>query len=372
MAISIREVETRADRKEWVRFAFEHYRDDLYWVPPIISDNHAYFDPDRNPAFEVNRARRFLAQSGGRTVGRICASVNELEAGKLGHRRGRFGWFESIDDPEVAGRLLEAARDWLRGQQCTEMTGPQGFTDLDPEGLLIEGFERLPTISGSYNPPYYRQLLEGFGLTRDADYIEYRLRVPDESPLLERLRKRYGGNDRYRVVTCQSRRELLGHAPVIWALLEAAFASLYGVVPLTDAQREYYTRKYFNYLDPELVKLPFSREGELVGFFIGMPGLSRALQRARGRLLPFGFLPILRDYRRPETVEFLLAGVKPGEPSAIVTAVTLIDMYDTLRRRGVRFMETNRELEDNTTVNRIWLNFEQDYFRRSRVYRMPV
>ena len=113
MAIRIREVETRADRKEWVRFAFEHYRGDPYWVPPIISDDLAYFDPDRNPAFEVSQVRRFLAQSGGRTVGRVCASVNELEAGKLGHHRGRFGWFESMDDPEVAGRLLEAARDWL-------------------------------------------------------------------------------------------------------------------------------------------------------------------------------------------------------------------------------------------------------------------
>ncbi len=372
MAVSIREVEDRADRKRWVRFPYDHYRQDPCWVPPLFADELAYFDPRRNPAFAVNRVRQFLATSGNRVVGRVCASVNALESEKLGYRRGRFGWFESVEDAEVAGRLLEAARGWLRGEGCTEMTGPQGFTDLDPEGLLIEGFERLPTVSGSYNPPYYERLLQGFGLHPDADYVEYRLRVPQESTLLERLRKRYAGGDRYRVVTCRSRRELLRHAPAVWDLLEAAFASLYGVVPLTPAQREYYTKKYFGFLDPDFVKLPFSREGELVGFFVGMPDLSRAFRRAGGRLLPFGFLPILREYRRPETVDFLLAGVKPGEPSALITAVTLVDMYDTLRRRGVRFMETNRELEANTTVNRIWLNFEREHFRRSRVYQMAI
>ncbi len=372
MPVSIREVENRADRKAWVRFAYDHYRGDRHWVPPLFSDELAYFDPGRNPAFQVNRVRQFLATSGNRVVGRVSANVNALEGEKLGYRRGRFGWFESVDDAEVAGRLLEAARDWLRGEGCTEMTGPQGFTDLDPEGLLIEGFDRLPTVSGSYNPPYYQRLLEGFGLSPDADYIEYRLRVPEESPLLERLRKRYGGGDRYRVVTCRSRRELLGHAPAVWELLEAAFSPLYGVVPLTPAQRDDYTKKYFSFLDPDFVKLPFSREGELVGFFVGMPDLSRAFQRAGGHLLPFGFLSILREYRRPETVDFLLAGVKPGEPSALITAITLVDMFDTLRRRGVHFMETNRELENNTTVNRIWLNFEREYFRRSRVYRMAI
>jgi hypothetical protein len=252
------------------------------------------------------------------------------------------------------------------------VSGPQGFGDLDPEGVLVEGFERLPTISGSYNYPYYRELLEGYGLRGAVDYVEYRCRVPGDSALIERLRRRYGGTDRYRMITCKSRRELLAHAGQLWTLIEEAFAPLYGVVPLTPRQTEFYTRKYLGFLDPDFVKLPFSSEGELVGFFVGMPNLSRAFRQAGGRLLPFGLLPILRDYRWPETVDFLLAGVKPGEPSGLITAIALVDMVDTLRRRRVRFMETNRELEANTTVNRIWLNFERDYFRRSRVYRMDL
>jgi hypothetical protein len=372
MTVRISEVGDRAGLERWVRFPLDLYRGHPYRVPPLIADELAYFDRRRNPAYEVAEACLLLATAGDRTVGRVCGIVNALETRKLGHPRGRFGWFEATEDPQVARALLDAICDWLRRRGCTEVTGPQGFGDLDPEGLLIEGFDRLPTVSGSYNLPYYRELLEGYSLRKAVDYVEYRCNVPAESALIERLRRRYGGTDRYRVVTCRSRRELLARAPSIWRLIEEAFAPLYGVVPLTPRQTEFYTRKYFAFLDPDFVKLPYSSDGELVGFFIAMPNLSRGFQRAGGRFLPFGLLPILRDYRWPETVDFLLAGVKPGEPSGLVTAITLVDMLDTLRRRGVRFMETNRELEDNATVNRIWLNFERDYFRRSRVYVMDL
>ena len=372
MAVRIIEVEDRPGLRRWVRFPLDHYRGHPYRVPPLTSDELAYFDPRRNPAYEVAEVRLFLAVAGERPVGRVCGIVNALEVEKLGYRRGRFGWLEATADPEVGKALLDAVCHWLRGRGCTEVTGPQGFADLDPEGLLIEGFDRLPTVSGSYNLPYYQDILEGYGLRKAVDYVEYRCRVPDESGLIERLRRRYAGTDRYRVHTCKTRRELVSYAGRLWELIEATFAPLYGVVPLTRRQTEFYTRRYFAYLDPQFVKLPLSSTGELVGFFVGMPNLSRGFHRAGGRLLPFGLLPILRDYRRPETVDFLLAGVKPGEPSGLITAITLIDMVDTLRRRGVRFLETNRELEDNTTVNRIWLNFERDYFRRSRVYRMDL
>ena len=372
MTVRISEIEDRTGLKRWVRFPLDHYRGHPYRVPPLTADELGYFDRRRNPAYEVAEVRLFLATVADRTVGRVCGIVNALEAQKLGYRRGRFGWFEATEDPPVAQALLDAVCHWLRGRGCTEVTGPQGFGDLDPEGLLVGGFDRLPTVSGSYNYPYYGELLEGYGLRKAVDYVEYRCRVPGESALIERLRRRYGGTDRYRVVTCKSRRELLAHAGRLWALIEEAFAPLYGVVPLTPRQTAFYTRKYFAFLDPDFVKLSFSSEGDLVGFFVAMPNLSRGFHRAGGRLLPFGLLPILRDYRWPETVDFLLAGVKPGEPSGLITAITLVEMIDTLRRRGVRFMETNRELEDNTTVNRIWLNFERDYLRRSRVYRMEL
>ena len=372
MSILVQEVNNRSDMKKWVGYPYSLYKDHPYQVPQLLMDELAYFDSARNPAFEVSQARFFLARDGDRILGRVCGIINSLETEKLGRKRGRFGWFECVNDQAVANLLLDSVKAWLSAEQCVEMTGPHGFTDLDVEGLLIEGFEKLPTISGSYNFPYYRELMEGYGLEKDVDYVEYRCEIPDEFPLFERLRKRYSGSDDYRVVTCRNRRELRSHVPEMWELMEEAFADLYGVTPLNRKQKDFYAKKYFGFLDPDFVKLTFKPSGEMVGFFIGIPNMSRGFRKAGGRLLPFGLLNILRDYRRPETVDFLLAGVKPGESTAVITAITFIEMYDTLRKRGVRFMETNRELEENTSVNGIWLKFRTDYVRRSRIFRTSL
>jgi len=372
MKLDVLQVADRQTLKSWVKLPYQLYKGHPYQVPQIFSDELAYFDRRKNPAFEVSNVRLLVATEAGRTVGRVCCIVNTLETAKLGYPRGRFGWFECMDDRRVSDRLLDSARDWFRDQGCHEMTGPQGFTDLDPEGLLVEGFDHLPTISGSYNFPYYQRLIEDYGFQKDADYVEFRSRIPEDSRVLERLRRRYGRSDDYRIVTCASRKELLSHATEVWEVLEAAFADLYGVIPLTEKQKRFYTKKYFGFLDPDFVKLTFSKEGKLVGFFIGIPNLSAAFKRAMGRLLPFGFLHLLRAYRKPEAVDFLLAGVKPGEASGLIIALSAVAMYDTLRRRGVRYMETNRELEHNTTVTGIWSKFEQVWVRRSRVYRLDL
>lgn len=370
MSIHVRQVESRSDLKRWVRLPSGLYEGDPHYIPPLISDQVAYFDARKNPAFEISDVRLLLAEENGRLLGRVCGIINSLETDKLGFKRGRFGWFECVDDQRVADPLLDGVKVWCRKEGCAEITGPQGFSDLDPEGLLIEGFNHLPTISGSYNPPYYRELIENYGFEKDADYVEFRCRIPPESPLLERLRRRYTGKEGYRTVTCGSRKELISHADAFWGLLEACFAPLYGVTPLSAKQTAFYTKKYLGFLDPDFAKLTFSRQGELVGFFIGMPNLSRAFKKANGRLLPFGLPNILWAYRKPETVDFLLAGVKPGEPSGVIIALSAVEMYDTFRRRGIRFMETNRELEANSLVTGIWSKFEQTWFRRSRVYRL--
>ncbi len=186
------------------------------------------------------------------------------------------------------------------------------------------------------------------------------------------MRKRFARDDDYRVVTSSSRKEMLSQVGAVWEVLEAAFAHLYGVMPLTEKQKEFYTKKYFGFLDPEFVKLTFSKQGELVGFIIAIPNLSAGFRRARGRLLPLGFLHLLREYRKPTAVDFLLTGVKPGEPSGLIFGLNAIAMYDTLNKRGIRYMETNRELENNTTITGIWNKFERVFSRRSRVYRLGL
>ncbi len=357
--------------RAWLEWPLAHYAGDPVYVPPLIADDRALFSP-KNPVHEVARSRLFLARRGGRVVGRVCGIVHRAEAQKLGYSRGRFGWFESVNDREVAHSLLGAVRSWLVEEGCREMTGPHGFTDLDPEGLLVDGFGELPTIAASYHPPYYRELLESFGLEAVADYVEYRITIPeDDPPLFRRLRLREGRSP-YRVFTCRTRREMLGYAAGFWAALEETFAPLYGVTPLTRAQQEYYTRRYLGMLAPEFIHLAVDAHDDVVGFFITMPNLSRAFQKARGRLLPTGFLHLLRGTRRFDTVDLLLAGVRTGHPSALITVALAARVLEMCRRRGVRYVETNHELESNTAVVSIWSHFESRLHRRSRLYRLAL
>jgi hypothetical protein len=371
MSLRIIEVDNGSDLRRWIDLPYRLYSGEPNFIPPLRAEQRKFFDRQQNPSFDTAAVRFFLAERDGQVVGRVCGIVNSLETAKLGRKRGRFGWFESVDDASVAGTLLDAVRQWLEAQQCVEMTGPHGFTDLDVEGLLISGFDALPTINGSYNFPYYQALLEGYGLVKDVDYLDSRARIPERMPLFERLRKRFRDAP-YEVITCNSGKELKTHIPALWDLLEASFEPLYGVVPLTPAQREFYTNAYFDFLDPDFVILIFNPDKDLVGFMIGMPSLSRAFQKARGRLFPLGFLHIMQAFRRPDTVDFLLAGARPGEPTSMLTSLGLIAMFDRLRERGVTHVETNHELEENTTVHQIWSKLDQMEIRRSRIYRMDL
>jgi len=372
MSLELLDIGNRRDLKRWVAFPYDHYRGNPFYVPQLFGEELAYFDRDKNPAFEVSQVKLLLALQDGKPVGRICGIINSLEEQKLGRKRGRFGWFETADDQSVCDLLLDAIREWLVAEGCVEMTGPHGFSDLDVEGLLIEGFDQVPTISGCYNHPWYQRLLENYGFEKDADYLIYRIGVPDDIPFVTQVRKRYATYEDHKVVTCRTRKELKGHLPALWDVLEEAFAPLYGVVPLTRRQMDYYADKYFGFLDPDFVKLLFTKDDKLVAFLVGMPNLSRAFQKAKGRLLPFGLVHILRDYRRPSAVDFLLAGSRQGVPTGILTAIGLADMFDTLRARGVRFVETNHELETNTRVHQLWSRFPRVSSRRSRVFRLNL
>ncbi len=371
MSVEIREAKSRTERKAWVKFVFSHYRDHRFYVPQIISDEVAYFDPRKNPAFDVTDVRLLTAWKDGTPVGRVCGIINRLETEKLGRKVGRFGWFEAVDDKGVAHALLDEVRDWLRAEGCVEMTGPHGFTDFDPSGILIEGFDLVPTISGSYHYPHYSELLESWGLEKDVDYVEFRIDATKPVPFLERIRDRID-DGRYSVMSPPTRKALMAHSDAVWSILEEAYVNLYGVTPLTQAQKEFYTKKYLSFLDPEFVKLGYNTEGDPEGFLVGIPNLSRAFRRANGRLSAFGLVHILRAYRKPDTVDLLLAGVRSHPAAKNLTALGLLRMYDTLRKRGVRFIETNRELETNTTVNRLWRKFDVVATRRTRVYHIVL
>lgn len=372
MAIQIIDISGKKALKRWIMFQHRLYAGDPQFFPELISDDLSTFDPAKNPVFEVADVRLLLAERDGEPVGRLCAIIHHLEAEKLGHKRGRFGWYECVDDAEVSGAMLSEAESWFRAQGCTEMAGPLGFTDLDFEGLLIDGFDALPTIAGSYHKPYYQTLLEGYGLTKEVDYEEFRIRIPPEDhPVVQTLRKKAARDqEKYglRPLRLAKRKDLLEYVPQFWTVMEKAFSKLYAVTPLTRKQVDYYTKKYFGYIDPDFVQFVVDENDTLVGFYVAIPSLSRAFQKANGRLFPLGFWHILRAFRNPDTVDFLLAGVDPDWNPSKVLPTLAVEMHRALVERNVPFAETNHELETNTTVTGIWSKFELVNKRHSRIY----
>jgi hypothetical protein len=374
MTLSIVEAQTKPELQEWVDFPFRFYRNDKNYVPQIRREELDFFSADRNPSFQVADTKLLLVRQNGKTVGRVCGILHKLEKKKLGYKRGRFGWFECIDDPHAAQALLGYLEEWFTREGCREITGPHGFSDLDPEGLLIEGFDAVPTIAGSYNPPYYRRLLEDFGLEKEVDYLEHRVEFPKDSPLFRKMGRRVAAaeSEGCRLVKLTKKKEILKYVDQWWDVLEASFAHLFGVTPLTEAQKKYYTQKYFGFVDPDFLLMVVDRNDRLQGLFLGLPSLSRAFQKANGRLFPFGFWHILRGFKTYDTVDFYFAAVHPESNARKIFPILALAMHRALDKHGVKYLETNRELETNTTITRIWVKYAVINKRRSRVFKKKL
>ncbi|OPL18309.1 MAG: hypothetical protein AVO35_05535 [Candidatus Aegiribacteria sp. MLS_C] len=357
------------DMRRFIMLPFRLYRDDPLWIPPLISQERSQFDRGKNPAFDYCDAKFFLAVRDGRTVGRVVATVNRRYMEKTGRSCGRFGWFECEDNRDTAFSLMEAAESWLAERGMTEISGPMGFTDNDMTGFLIEGFDELPTIAGSYNPPWYSEMMVERGYAKEVDYVEYRITVPDEIPekvgrMAELIRQR----SRIRVFNERSTRALSrkwGHQ--VFEVLNESYRELYGTTLLDRREIEYYIKTYLGQVDPEFIKL--AADGDrIVGFIIAMPNLSRGFQKARGRLFPFGFIHIIRDMKKSRVLDFYLAGIRPEYQGKGIDAVMAYEMARSALARGMEYAESNHELEDNRKIQAMWKMYDKRLHRRIRVY----
>ncbi|MBN1425956.1 hypothetical protein JXA88_15515 [Candidatus Fermentibacteria bacterium] len=357
------------DLSRFVEFPYWFYRADPTWIPPLRADERRQFDPGRNPAFEHTDAQLFLARRGDAVVGRVAALVSHPFIQRWNRRCGRFGWFECERDEGTASALIAAAEAWVAERGMEEISGPLGFTDFDPTGFLVEGFGELPTIAGSYNPPYYNDFITALGYVKEIEYVEYRTTVPAQLPekvsrLAEVLAKRSG----VRVFSERSRKELVAQwGPQLFQVLNRTYAHLYGTTELTERQIEFYVDGYLGHVDPEFIKLAV-HDDRLVGFVVAMPNLSRAFQKARGRLFPLGFLHILRAMKTSTVLDFYLAGVLPEYRNRGIDLMLAYEMGKSALARGMTHAESNREIEENAKIQAQWKLYEKRLHRRSRVY----
>ncbi len=369
MAIIIKEIATLKDLKTFVRFPYNLYHDNPFWVPLLDGDEINTLRQDKNPAFEYCQARYWLAYKDGQVAGRIAGIHNRLHIEKWQQPILRFGYIDFIDDPAVSSALLGAVEAWARELDLPAVHGPLGFTDMDREGMLIEGFNEVSTMATIYNHAYYPVHLERLGYVKDVDWLEYQITFPSEpnaaiARLSEILLRRY----ELSIPVVKTKKELLGYADEVLQLLKEAYASLYSVTPLTPRQEKAYKQQYFGFLSPEFVPIILDKNGHVVAFGITMPSLSHALQKAQGKLLPFGIIHLMNALNKNDRADLYLVAVKAEYLGKGLNAILIDRIYSVFKQHGITKIESNPELETNLNVRTQWKHFETRQHKRRRVY----
>ncbi len=372
MAIQIKTVTTRKDLKTFVRFANRLYKGNRYYVPSMPFDDMNTLDPKKNGAFDFSKAEYYLAYRDDELVGRVAAIINYKanEAWKV--NQVRFGWFDFVDDPEVSKALLDAVVAFGKKHGMTQIVGPLGFTDFDPEGMLVEGFDRLSTMALIYNHPYYPEHMKKHGYVKETGWVEYRITLPDELPekhvkFAEIIKERYN----LKIVKKTKRqinKEKYGHK--LFKLINDTYCVLYGYSLLSDKQIDQYVDLYLGLVDMEMLTFIEDPDGELIAAAITIPSMSEALQKCNGELFPFGWYHLLKSmyWGKPDTFDMLLIGVRPDWQSKGLNSLLFVDLFKRYKKMGFKYAETNANLETNAKVQAMWTPFEKELHKRRWVF----
>jgi GNAT superfamily N-acetyltransferase len=374
MSVTVKKVTSKSELKKFIRFNYEMYKDNPYSVPDLYSDMVNTFSKDKNAAFEFCDADYFLAYNEkGEIVGRVAAIINNRANERWGKKDVRFGWIDFIDDIEVSSALLKTVEEWGKERGMTHIQGPLGFTDFDAEGMLVEGFDQLSTMSTIYNYPYYPQHMEKLGYEKDADWVEFKIYVPDGIPekhkrISDIIQKKYN----LKIKKYSSNKKIAqDYGQEIFDLMNEAYAPLYGYSSLSQGQIEQYIKMYLPIVDLRMVTLITDQEDKLVAVGISMPSLSEALQKAHGKLMPFGWFYLLKALfmkHRAKMLDLLLVAVKPEYQNKGVNALLFSDLIPVYKELGFEYAESNPELELNGKVQAQWEYFKTEQHKRRRAF----
>ena len=371
-AVIIKEVTTKRDLRRFVQFGIDLYKGNPYFCPPIVFDELNAFNQQGNPALEVCDFVVYMAYRNDEIVGRIVGIVNHRanEAWKV--KKCRFGWFECVDDYEVFKALLDAVAEWGRSKGMELLNGPVGFTDFDHQGLLLEGFEYNSPMASLYTHPYYIAHYERYGLRKEADWIEYQIYPPKEAP--ERMRRFasiVAERCKLHTVKVKGVRELkkrYGYS--YFDVVDTAYQKLYNFQPLTEKQKQYYCKMYFPILNFDFVTIVANENDEIVAVGLGMPSLSEALRKCKGRLFPFGWYHLLKALKSKKISDFdlLLIAVRPDYQDKGVTAMIFNEMTPYFQKYGIQRVETTSILETNHKSLANFSEFDHIQHKRRRAF----
>ena len=377
MAVEIREIQpTKRNLLKFVHFPIDTlYRDSEYFVPPLVTDELNTLRPDKNPAFDFCEAVYYLAYRDGKIVGRVAGIINHVVNERSNKKEARFSYIDFIDDAEVVDALIDAVTRWGKSKGMEHLTGPLSFTDMDPEGMLIEGYDRVGTSGGIYNYPYYPKHMERLGFVKDADWIEMLITIPKDIPeKMVRISNLVA--QRYNLTTIKytNRKQLVAdYGDAIFKLINVAYDDIFGYSPLSDKQIKHYIKMYLPFLPLKDLALAVDKDTrELIAVGISIPSMAKALIQNRGRLLPMGWKPLLHAFKHNDVVDLMLIAVKPEFQNKGVNSLLFTDLIPCFNEYGYKYAESNRELELNTKVLKQWEYFERDQHKRRRAFTKPI
>ena len=370
MAITIKEVTLRQDLRRFVRFPNELYAGNEYYVPQIESMDMDTLTPSKNRAFEVCDGKYWLAiDDKGKVVGRIAGIINHKYNKKVGKKICRFGWIDFIESQEVVSALLGKVEEYGRDMGMEMVEGPVGFLEFDVSGVLVEGFDQIPTAYGKYNYPYYEPMILKEGYQKETDFVEYRITVPDNIDRYTRFADMVGQRYNLREGDYKTKKQLLKkYADGIFGVMNACYSKLHGFSELSPAQCEDLKNQFFPNLSLDYVSVIVDKDDKVVGFGITLPSLSLALQKAKGHLFPFGFIHILRALKKNDTIDALLIAILEEYQDKGVNAMIISKIGKGMHKNGIRYVESTRELEETHGVQNLWGRFEHHLHKRARIY----
>ncbi|MCD4796005.1 MAG: hypothetical protein K8R49_02385 [Candidatus Cloacimonetes bacterium] len=367
--MQIREVKNKRDKKKFISFPATLYKGCKNWIPQLRFDEMNLLDPKKNPAFEFCDVKLWLAYENNKVVGRIAGIINKRFIEKWQDKYCRFGWIDFIDDEDVSKLLLNVVENWAKENGMEAVHGPLGFTDLDPEGMLIEGFEELSTIATIYNYSYYPEHLRKLGYIKDADWIEYEITIPNKVPdKIERIAAVVKKKYKLKILSASRKKDLMPYVTNMFHVLNGAYEKLYGFVSLTDKQIKIYIKQYISFLDPKYIRLILDEHDKVAAFGITAPSLSKAFQKVKGRLFPFGFLHILNAMKKNKLIDLYLIAVRPDLQGKGVNSLLFSELIKVYIENKFEKAETNPELEINTKVQAQWKFFGQRQHKRRRCF----
>lgn len=376
MSVQIKKVETNKDLRTFSKFANKLYKGSAFYVPTMPVDERNTLDKKKNAAFEFCDADYFLAYKDGKLVGRVAAILNPKANMAWKTKQVRFGWIDFIDDYEVSEALINQVIAWGRERGMEHIAGPLGFTDFDPEGMLVEGFDRLGTMAMLYNHPYYMVHMERLGMVKEVDWLEFRITIPEVLPekfvkMSEIVKQRY--NLKIRKLTHRDiKRENYGQK--FFNLINECYCNLYGYSLLSEKQIDQYVKFYLSVLDLRMASFVENEQGELIAAGVAMPSLSEALQKCGGNLFPTGWWHLIKNMyiRKPDTLDLLLVGVRPDYQSKGVNAMIFTDLFQVYKDMGFKYAETSAELETNVKIQQMFGIFEPEQHKRRRIYTKEI